>query len=120
MKKILKPKQQEEANYFSDFTGQPFDEYYGPAVELKVNFNYGSKYDCSEFTLHLSDKDIEPILDLIQSKLNSDFKKGLHDFYLGDEEQLQNAIEARDHMECEHRISNMRLINRLLGNEEYD
>jgi hypothetical protein len=67
--------------------------------------------------LHLSDKDIEPILDLIQSKLNSDFKKELHDFYLGDEEQLQNAIEARDHMECEHRISNMRLINRLLGNE---
>jgi hypothetical protein len=117
MKKILVPEQREEANYFSDFTGQPFDEFYGPPVELKIQFNYGSKYDCSEFTLHLSDKDIEPILDHIQSKLNQDFKKQLHGIYLGNDEELQNAIEARDHMECEYRISNMKLINRLLGNE---
>ena len=70
--------------------------------------------------MHLSDKDIEPILDLIQSKLNADFKKELHGFYLGDEEELQNAIESRDHMECEHRISNMRLIKRLLGDDRLD
>ena len=117
MKKIIVPEQKEEANYYSDFTGQPFDSYFGPPIELKVQFNYGSKYDCSEFTLHLSDKDIEPVLDLIQSKLNPDFKKELHDFYLGDEVELQNAIEARDPQECEYRISNMNLIKRLLGHE---
>jgi len=114
MKKIITHKQNEEANYFSDFTGEPFSDYYGPPVELKINFNYGSKYDCSEFALHLSDKDIEPILDLIKSKLNPDFKKELHDMYLGNDEELQHAIEARDHMECEHRIANMNLIKRLL------
>ena len=114
MKKVLKPKSCEEANYYSDFTGEPFDDFYGAPVELKIEFNYGSKYDSSAFTLHLSDKDIEPILDLIKSRLNPDFKKELHDIYLGNDEELQNAIEARDHMECEHRIANMNLIERLL------
>jgi hypothetical protein len=114
MKKIITPKQNEEANYYSDFTGEPFDDYYGPPVELKVEFNYGSKYDCSEFTLHLSDKDIEPILDLIKLKLNPDFKKNLSDLLIEDEQAYSDAIEARDALECEHRIANMNLIKRLI------
>jgi len=114
MKKIITPKQDEESNYYSDFTGEPFSDFYGPPVELKINFNYGSKYDCSEFTLHLSDKDIEPILDLIKSKLNPDFKKSLEFLLIEDEEAYNNAVEARDPMECEYRIANMNLIKRLL------
>ena len=62
MKKIITPKQHEEASYFSDFTGKPFGDFFHPPVELKLSFNYGSKYDSSEITFHLSDEDIEPIL----------------------------------------------------------
>lgn len=113
MKKIITPKQHEEADYFSDFTGEPLGEFTPPVI-LKLEFNYGSYYDSSEITLHLTDKDIEPIIGLIKSKLNPDFKKSLKDFYDENDEELQNAIEARDPMECEHRIANNRLYERLL------
>ena len=117
MKKVIVPEQKEEANYFSDFSGQPFGELYHPPVTLKLEFNYGSKYDGSEITLHLSDKDIEPILELISSKLNSDFKKNLKNELEENDEQYFNAIEARDPMECEYRISCNNLLKRLLGHE---
>jgi hypothetical protein len=118
MKKILKPKQFEEAIYFSDFTGKPFPGgSYRPPVTVKFEFNYNSSYDNCEFTLHLDDKDVEPILDLVQSKLNPDVKKILKDAFDENDEELENAIQDRDPMECEIRINDNNLIKRLLGNE---
>ena len=115
MKKILKPKQLEQAAYFSDFTGQPFGGLFHPPVELKMTFNYGSIYDQSEVTLHLSDKDMEPILDLIQSKLNPDYKKDLKDTLDDNNEELDAAMDSRDPMMCEYYISCNSLIKKLLG-----
>ena len=117
MKKIIKPKQHEEATYFSDFTGQPFGDLYHPPVTLKLEFNYGSEYDQSEITLHLSDRDVLPILDLISSKLNPDYKKSLKEDLIENDEEYFNAIEARDPMECEYRVSCNSLIRRLLGSK---
>lgn len=117
MKKIIVPKQHEEANYFSDFSGQPFGDDPHPPVTLKLEFNYGSDYDGSEITLHLSDRDVEPILDLISSKLNPDFKKQLKQEFIENDEQYFNAIEARDPMECEYRISCNNLYKKLLGDD---
>jgi len=119
MKKILKPKQHEEAIYFSDFTGQPFDQFSVP-VTLKLDFSYGSEYDQSEITLHLSDRDIAPILDLISSKLNPDFKKHLENELNDNDEKYWDAVEARDYMECEVRSSCNDLIKKLLGNDKLD
>ena len=116
MKNILKPKQHEEAIYFSDFTGTPFNSNFRhPPIELKITFNYGSIYDGSDVTLHLSDKDMEPILDLISSKLNPDFKKSLQNELEENDEEYFNAIEARDPIECDYRISCNSLIKKLLG-----
>lgn len=115
MKKILKPKQLEQAAYFSDFTGQPFGDLFHPPVELKMTFSYGSIYDQSEVTLHLSDKDMEPILDLIQSKLNPDYKKDLRDTLDDNNEELDAAMDSRDPMMCEYYISCNSLIRKLLG-----
>lgn len=116
MKKIITPKQHEEALYFSDFTGEPFDSSYShPPVNIKISFNYGSKYDGSEIILHLSDKDIEPILKQISSKLNPDFKKSLENELEENNEEYFNAIEARDPMMCEYYISCNSLIKKLLG-----
>jgi len=117
MKKIITPKQHEEANYFSDFTGQPFGEGYTPPVTLKLDFGFGSEYDNSEITLHLSDRDVAPILDLISSKLNPDVKKQLEQEFIENNEQYFNAIEARDPMECEYRISCNNLYKKLLGKQ---
>jgi len=117
MKKIIKPKQHEEATYFSDFTGQPFGGMFHPPVELTFKFNYGSIYDGSEITLHLSDKDIEPILNIISSKLNPDYKKDLKDTLDDNNEELDMAMDSRDPMMCEYYISCNSLIKKLLGNE---
>ena len=116
MKKVITPKQYEEAIYFSDFSGQPFDQF-GPPVTLKLEFNYGSEYDQSEITLHLSDRDTAPILDLISSKLNPDFKKSLEQDLEENNEAFEDALDARDPMECTYRISCNNLIKRLLGRE---
>jgi hypothetical protein len=118
MKKIIVPKQNEEANYFSDFSGQPFGDLYHPPVILKLEFNYGSDYDGSEIILHLSDRDIQPILDLISTKLNPDYKKQLEQELIENDEEYFNAIEARDPMECEYRFSCNNLLKKLLGREE--
>jgi hypothetical protein len=117
MKKVVVPKQHEEAIYFSDFTGQPLDRFTPPVV-LKLEFNYGSVYDQSEITLHLTDQDITPILDLISAKLNPDFKKSLENDLNENDEEYFNAIEARDPMECEYRISCNNLIKKLLNCEK--
>jgi hypothetical protein len=114
MKKIIKPKQHEQAVYFSDFTGQPFDQF-GPPVTLKLEFNYGSEYDQSHITLHLSDKDVAPILDLIQSKLNPDFKKSLEEDLDKNIDNMHDALDARDPLMCEYYISCNNLFKRLLG-----
>ena len=121
MKKILKPKQQEEAIYFSDFSGQPFDtNFRHPPVEIKMNFNYGSKYDGSEINLHLSDKDMEPILDLIQSKLNPDFKKSLEEDIKENTQNYNDSVDSKDPIMCDYYISCYNLFKRLLGDDKLD
>jgi hypothetical protein len=116
MKKIITPKQHEEATYFSDFTGQPFGDLLHPPVELTLKFNYGSEYDQSEITFHLSDKDAAPIIDLISSKLNPDYKKDLEETLKDNDEELDMAMDSRDPMMCEYYISCNSLIRRFLGN----
>jgi hypothetical protein len=115
MKKIIKPKQHEEAAYFSDFTGQPFGELYHPPVELTLKFNYGSEHDQSEITFHLSDKDVSPIIDLISSKLNPDYKKDLEETLCDNDEGLNEAIDSRNSMMCEYYISCNNLLKKLIG-----
>jgi hypothetical protein len=114
MKKVLKPKSCEEATYFSDFTGQPFDQF-GPPVTLKLEFNYGSEHDQSEITFHLSDKDVSPIIDLISSKLNPDYKKDLEVTLCDNDEEFDKAMDSRDPMMCEYYISCNSLIKKLIG-----
>jgi hypothetical protein len=72
MKKILKPAEPEEVMYYSDFTGKPIgtDEY-GPQVTLKLEYNYGSKYDTQDIEYHLSDDDVDKLLTWLKSQLHS-------------------------------------------------
>jgi hypothetical protein len=118
MKKILKPKQFEEATYFSDFTGQPFGGLFHPPVEITLKFNYGSGSDGSEITLHLSDKDVAPIIDLISTKLNPDYKKDLEQTLKDNDEELDMAMDSRDPLMCEYYISCNNLIKRFLGQKD--
>lgn len=71
MKKIITPSVKEHCVYFSDFTGKCFGDF-GPEITMTIEFNYGSKYDGNSINLHLTDKEVAPILDLIKSNLTSE------------------------------------------------
>jgi hypothetical protein len=76
MKKITRPKQREEATYYSDFSGECLGEM-TPHVEVRFDFCYGSKFDGSRFELHLSDNDAMKLLDFLKTNLTADAKKEL-------------------------------------------
>ena len=95
MKKIIKPSQQEESVYYSDFSGYLLDQF-GPPVQLKINFNYGSKYDDSTLELDLTDEEVLPLLKLIASKLSEEKRKELLIAAEKIEPLIESSIEARD------------------------
>jgi hypothetical protein len=74
MKKIIKPAEQEECIYFSDFSGKPLGDL-DPPVELKISFNYGSKNDGNEILLDLDDSDVELIIDFLKKNISTDCEK---------------------------------------------
>jgi hypothetical protein len=74
MKFVKEPKQEEVAYYTSDFSGSEYDFQEAPAVELNIKCNYGSDYDGADLTLHLTDSELEEVLDFIKGKLHETTK----------------------------------------------
>jgi hypothetical protein len=74
MKFVRSPKQEEIAYYTSDFSGSEYDFQESPAVELNIKCNYGSDYDGTDLTLHLTDSELEEVLDFIKGKLHETTK----------------------------------------------
>lgn len=76
MKKILEPACEEDAIYYSDFSGKLLDSFINaPPCELKINFNYGSIYDGENLTLHLTDDEAKSLLEYIKLNLTEEAKK---------------------------------------------
>lgn len=76
MKKVTQPQLHEEAVYYSDFTGHCFGVL-APAVEVKVQFNYGSKYDGESFELHLTDEEAGKFIEFIKGNTTKEFQDTL-------------------------------------------
>ena len=95
MKKIIKPAEKAVCVYFSDFSGKLFGEF-DPDVRIKIEFNYGSKYDGAEIELHMTDEESSSLLEHIKEKLSDDFKiakKKELDYY---EKQYDESMQMRD------------------------
>ena len=116
MKKVFKPAEREEAAYYSDFTGKPLDNC-GPNVELKMEFAYGSKYDGSRFTLHLSDEDADQILSFLASKLSSDCRKEIQKNLEQFDARYDDAMDSRAWHECDLLHNNRTVLKKLLNLE---
>jgi hypothetical protein len=112
MKKITKPAQREEATYYSDFSGKCFGEI--PPIELKIEFDYGSKYDGSKLSFDLDDKDIEDLLFFLKSKLSNDIKKSLKTMYTILDEKYEDSVDSRDWTDCEFICNEKELIKKLI------
>lgn len=80
MKRILKPAQIEECDYVSDFLEETMP--HCPAIEVKIDFGYGSSYDGDLLTLHLTDQEILPLLEVLKTHGNQAFKKALSEQHL--------------------------------------
>lgn len=114
MKKTLKPAEKEEAVYYSDFTGKPLSEF-GPEVDLKMSFDYGSKYDGARFTLHLSDEDADGILSFLASKLTEEARKEIQTNLEQFDSRYDDAMDSRAWHECDLLHNNREVLKKLLG-----
>jgi hypothetical protein len=76
MKKVLKPAQEEDSVYYSDFNGTLLGshEINVPPCEVTISFNYGSSYDGENITLHLSDEEALLLREFLKTQLNSETK----------------------------------------------
>lgn len=101
MKKVTQPKQEERAEYFSDFSGQSF-EGFNPDVEIKFEFNYGSKFDGARVEFHLTDQEAENVLDFIRTNLSEDKVNELKNKLEEHEEYYEENMNARDWQSCDH------------------
>jgi len=101
MKIIVKPKQKEEAEYYSDFSGDRF-EHDIPEVEMNFSFGYGSKFDDSDLKFHISHFEAMQILELVKSKLSQKTKDKMKETLKESENRYEDSVESRDYDSCEH------------------
>lgn len=116
MKNIIKPTQKEEAEYYSDFSGERFNHDI-PEVEIKFSFEYGSKFDGSSFDVHLSDEEAKEIILLIRSKLSEKTKQKLNDFLEKTEKDYDDCIQFRDWDASDFHASSIGMYRFLLNKE---
>jgi len=113
MKKIIKPLEKEQSVYYSDLSGKCFGEW-GSPVEIKIEFNYGSKYDGSQISLHLSDEEAELLLSCIKLKASADYKSSLKKQLDKQEKEYCESVDFRDWESCEQKQNSIDLIEYLL------
>jgi hypothetical protein len=113
MKKIIKPLEKEQSVYYSDFSGKCFGEW-GSPVDIKIEFNYGSKYDGSQISLRLSDEETEHLLYSIKLKMSNDYKLSLKKQLYKQEKEYCESVDFRDWENCEHKQKSIELIEHLL------
>lgn len=101
MKKIIRPKQEEHAEYISDFSDKCFDQFQ-PDVEVKFEFNYGSKFDGSQIEFHLTDEEAKHVLDFIKRNLSQNKIKDLKNQLESNKVCYNDNIDARDWESCDY------------------
>jgi hypothetical protein len=116
MKKIIKPKREEKAEYFSDFSDKSFDSFH-PDVQIKFEFNYGSKFDGARVEFHLTDQEAEHVLDFIRMNLSEGKINELENKLEEHEEYYEENVNARDWQSCDHFYNCIELYKYLLPHE---
>jgi len=117
MKVIIKPKQKEEAEFYSDFSGDRF-EHDIPEVELNFSFGYGSGFDGSDLNFHLSQFDAMVVLELIKSKLCEKTKNKMKEMLKELENKYNDSIDSRDWGSCEYYGTNSDMLKFFLDIHE--
>ena len=114
MKIITRPRQEEEAEIFSDFSGERF-QHDIPEVTIKMSFNYGSKFDDSEIEFHLSDDEAKDILKSIKSRLSDRTKQVIDERLQKAERDYDDSFQCRDWHGCDYYAASIDLYKYLLN-----
>lgn len=69
MKITIKPSEQEEVEYRSDFSDKSFLNF-DPHAIITFDFNYGSRFDGENLKFHLTDDEARYVLDFIKVHLS--------------------------------------------------
>jgi hypothetical protein len=121
MKKIIKPREDEEAIFYTDFKGKFCGEagadFSIPPVDLRIEFNYTSKHDGAVISLHLDDEEIIPILDTIKRHMSEDYKKSLKECIERTERNFEESMQMRDWESCDYESSSLSLLRYMLSEQ---
>lgn len=117
MKKITKPAEKEEAVYFSDFSGKCFGNF-SPDVNVRIEFNYNSRFDGDVVELHLTDEESMLILDLIKHKASTDYKNSVKTKLIHSEQLYDNSVDSRDWNGCDYFCNSIELQKHILDIKE--
>jgi hypothetical protein len=77
VKKILRPSEEEDALYYSDFSGQLIDPPFVPPCQITFNFNYGSDFDGEQIVVDLTNDESKQVLLYLKEHLTSETKNNL-------------------------------------------
>jgi hypothetical protein len=116
MKKITQPKQEERAEYYSDFSDKSFGSFH-PDVQIKFEFNYGSKFDGGRVEFHLADQEAEHVLDFIRMNLSEGKINELKNKLEEHEEFYEENVNARDWQSSDHFYNCIELYKYLLPHD---
>lgn len=114
MKIITKPRQEEEAEIFSDFSGERF-QHDIPEVTIKMSFGYGSKFDDSEIEFHLNEEESKDILNLLKSKLSNKTKQIIDERLQKAEKNYDDSFQCRDWHGCDYYAASVDLYKYFLN-----
>ncbi len=117
MKKIIKPKQEEKVEYFSDFSDKSFKAFH-PDVRIKFEFNYGSKFDGAKVEFHLTDQESEHVLDFIRMNLSEGKINELKNKLELAEDDYEDNVSVRDWQSCDHFYNCVELYKYLLPHDD--
>lgn len=117
MKKVIQPKQAEKAEYFSDFSGESFEDFH-PDVEIKFEFNYGSEFDGSRVEFHLTDAEAKHVLDFIRMNLSEGKITELKTRLESSNKDYDDNMDARDWQSCDYIGNSINLYKYLLPNDD--
>lgn len=101
MKRIIQPQVKEQSEYYSDISGKRFDNDI-PAVELKVDFGYGSRYDGAKITFHLNDEESIEIMEMIKMRLSEKTKKTYKKIIKEQDKKYEDSMEFREWGSCDY------------------
>lgn len=113
MKKIIKPLQEEEAEIYCDFSGERFVNDV-PEVEVQLEFNYGTTFDCARLNLEIKETEFKEVLELIKSKLSDKSKEVLRERLYRINNRYWESVDARSYDESDHFASQKNFIEFLL------